>query len=87
MARGTMAAAVNGNTRRGEQVGGEGPVQKRMLMWERIPTQRDKSILYMVEVIGLQAETWKGKCRGSSHATTVLTHVKPSTNPGLYLGG
>lgn len=51
-----MAAAVNGNTRRGEQVGGEGPVQKRMLMWERIPTQRDKSILHMVEVIGLQAE-------------------------------
>lgn len=44
-----MAAAVNGNTRRGEQVGDEGPALKRMLMWERIHTQRDKSILHMVE--------------------------------------
>lgn len=44
-----MVAAVNGNTRMAEQVGGEGPAQKRMLMWERIPTQRDKSILHGVE--------------------------------------
>lgn len=44
-----MAAAVNGNTRRAEQVGGEGLAQERMLMWETIPTQRDKSILHLVE--------------------------------------
>lgn len=30
--------------------------KKGMLMWERIPTQRDKSILHMAEVISLQAE-------------------------------
>lgn len=40
---------MNGNTRRSEQVGDEGPVQKQMLMWERIPTERNKSIIYVVE--------------------------------------
>lgn len=86
-AKGTMAAAMNGNTRRSEQVGDEGPVQKQMLMWERIPTQRNKSILYVVEGSWFAGwETWKGWCRGASHPTTVRTQQTQDIQLGKDMG-
>lgn len=58
------------------QVGGEGPAEKRMLMWERIPTQGDKSILHVVESL----RTWKRWCRGSSHAATGVSRPQQPQN-------
>lgn len=63
------------------QVGGEGPAQKRMLMWERIPTQGDKSILHTVESLW----TWKRWCRGSSDA--VMGVSRPQRPQDIQLKG
>lgn len=46
--------------------------KKRMLMWERILTQRGRSILHMVG----SCQTWKHWCRGSSHATTGVSRPR-----------